>query len=148
MKDYQLYFVVAALVCIDVMTMTTWQILDPFYRETKDLYSEVRSWRACFLSSLGPLTEQAVEDNELQIIPRIEFCRSKHITIFVTCIYIYKGVLMVGLLLLLMTSCNDTWISFSALFWPGKRDMCRFQLWTTPNMSEYRVINNNNIKRS
>jgi gamma-aminobutyric acid type B receptor len=41
MKDYQLYLVVATLVFIDVVTMTTWQILDPFYRETKDLHSEV-----------------------------------------------------------------------------------------------------------
>lgn len=41
MKDYQLYLVVAALVLIDVITMTTWQVLDPFYRETKELMPEV-----------------------------------------------------------------------------------------------------------
>ena len=42
------------------------------------------------------------EDDEIQIIPRIEFCRSSHMTIFVGCTYAYKGLLMVskeGLLL-------------------------------------------------
>ena len=37
MKDSQLYFVVGTLVSIDVVTMTAWQIMDPFYRETKEL---------------------------------------------------------------------------------------------------------------
>ncbi len=43
MKDYQLYLVVGLLVCIDVVTMTTWQVFDPFYRETKQLEPYV-SW--------------------------------------------------------------------------------------------------------
>ncbi len=42
MKDYQLYLVVLALVLIDIITMTTWQIVDPFYRETKQLLPMVR----------------------------------------------------------------------------------------------------------
>ena len=42
MKDYQLYLVVATLVLIDVITMTAWQILDPFFRETKELLPEVK----------------------------------------------------------------------------------------------------------
>lgn len=37
MKDYQLYLVVATFVLIDVITMTTWQLVDPFYRATKEL---------------------------------------------------------------------------------------------------------------
>ena len=37
MKDSQLYLVVGLLMCIDVVTMTAWQIMDPFYRETKEL---------------------------------------------------------------------------------------------------------------
>ena len=36
MKDSQLYLVVGLLMCIDVVTMTAWQIMDPFYRETKE----------------------------------------------------------------------------------------------------------------
>ena len=37
MKDKQLYLVVGLLMCIDVVTMTAWQIMDPFTRETKEL---------------------------------------------------------------------------------------------------------------
>ena len=33
-KDYKLFMVVGVLVFIDVVTLTTWQIVDPFYRET------------------------------------------------------------------------------------------------------------------
>lgn len=34
-KDYQLYIVVFVLLSIDIAIMTTWQIVDPFRRETK-----------------------------------------------------------------------------------------------------------------
>ena len=37
MKDYQLYLVVGALIFVDVLTMTAWQVMDPFYRETREL---------------------------------------------------------------------------------------------------------------
>ena len=37
MKDYQLYLVVGLLVTIDVIIMTAWQIIDPFFRDTKTL---------------------------------------------------------------------------------------------------------------
>ena len=33
-KDYKLFMVVGVLVAIDVVMLTAWQILDPFYRET------------------------------------------------------------------------------------------------------------------
>lgn len=36
-KDYQLFMVVGVLLCIDLAIMTTWQIADPFYRETKQM---------------------------------------------------------------------------------------------------------------
>ncbi len=38
---------------------------------------------------------QITETDEVQIIPEIEFCRSHHMTLFVGCIYAYKGILMV-----------------------------------------------------
>lgn len=41
MKDYQLYLVVGALVFVDVVTMTTWQLVDPFYRKTTELSGKV-----------------------------------------------------------------------------------------------------------
>lgn len=34
-KDYQLFMVVGVLLFIDLAIMTTWQVADPFYRETK-----------------------------------------------------------------------------------------------------------------
>ena len=52
MKDSQLYLVVALLVCIDVVTMTAWQIMDPFYRETKELepYVNMFFWKLTLIS--------------------------------------------------------------------------------------------------
>lgn len=41
-KDYKLFMVVGVLVFIDVATLTTWQIVDPFYRETSLGVSLVR----------------------------------------------------------------------------------------------------------
>lgn len=34
-KDYQLFMVVGVLLAIDIAILSTWQIIDPFYRETK-----------------------------------------------------------------------------------------------------------------
>ena len=41
-KDYQLFMVVGVLVFIDLAIMTTWQVADPFYRETKQMEPYVR----------------------------------------------------------------------------------------------------------
>ena len=38
---------------------------------------------------------QFSENDETEIIPEIESCRSEYMTIFVGCTYAYKGVLMV-----------------------------------------------------
>ena len=40
-KDYQLYIVVFVLLCFDIAIMSTWQIVDPFYRDTKQMPSVV-----------------------------------------------------------------------------------------------------------
>jgi hypothetical protein len=40
-KDYQLFMVVGILLMIDVAIMTTWQVTDPFFRETKQMESYV-----------------------------------------------------------------------------------------------------------
>lgn len=77
MKDSQLYLIVGLLISIDIVTMTTWQILAPFYRYTK---------------KLDPYYPD--DDDGVQIIPKQEYCRSNHMTIFVGCIYAYKGLLM------------------------------------------------------
>lgn len=41
-KDYQLFMVVGVLLFIDIAIITTWQIADPFYRETKQLEPKVK----------------------------------------------------------------------------------------------------------
>lgn len=48
-KDYQLFMVVGVLLFVDVVIMTTWQIADPFYRETKQGEPYVRNSSLLFL---------------------------------------------------------------------------------------------------
>lgn len=76
-KDYKLFMVVGVLVLIDVAILTTWQVVDPFYRMT---------------SKSPPITSS--ENEDLVIIPEMEFCQSERMTIFLGCIYGYKGLLM------------------------------------------------------
>ncbi|EDV45164.1 gamma-aminobutyric acid type B receptor subunit 2 isoform X1 [Drosophila erecta] len=77
-KDYQLFMVVGVLLAIDIAIITTWQIADPFYRETKQL---------------EPLHHENIDD--VLVIPENEYCQSEHMTIFVSIIYAYKGLLLV-----------------------------------------------------
>ncbi|XP_022907049.1 gamma-aminobutyric acid type B receptor subunit 2 [Onthophagus taurus] len=77
-KDYQLFMVVGVLLFIDLVIMTTWQVADPFYRETKRLESHPH-----------PSSEDIV------IIPENEYCASEKMTIFIGSIYAYKGLLMI-----------------------------------------------------
>ncbi|XP_068205829.1 uncharacterized protein GABA-B-R2 isoform X3 [Palaemon carinicauda] len=74
-KDSQLFLVVFVLLCADVAIMTTWQIVDPFYRETKRLTPYMRE--------------------DILVIPENEYCKSSKISVFIGCIYAYKGLLMV-----------------------------------------------------
>ena len=53
-KDYQLYIVVGVLLSIDIAIMTTWQIIDPFYRETKQLGQYVSN-NSMYVSNSGYL---------------------------------------------------------------------------------------------
>ncbi|XP_018573120.1 gamma-aminobutyric acid type B receptor subunit 2 [Anoplophora glabripennis] len=77
-KDYQLFMVVGVLLFIDLVIMTTWQVADPFYRDTKQMERYPH-----------PSNEDII------IIPENEYCASEHQTIFVGCIYAYKGLLMI-----------------------------------------------------
>ncbi|XP_057377524.1 uncharacterized protein LOC130699234 [Daphnia carinata] len=76
-KDYQLFMVVGVLLTIDIAILTTWQIIDPFYRETK---------------LLEPYPHPSQDNAEIR--PENEYCQSNHMTIFVSSIYAYKGLLM------------------------------------------------------
>ncbi|XP_053947316.1 gamma-aminobutyric acid type B receptor subunit 2 isoform X1 [Anastrepha ludens] len=77
-KDYQLFMVVGILLVIDVAIITTWQVADPFYRDTKQL---------------EPRHHESMDD--VLVIPENEYCQSEHMTIFVSIIYAYKGLLLV-----------------------------------------------------
>ncbi|XP_035725822.1 gamma-aminobutyric acid type B receptor subunit 2-like isoform X2 [Vespa mandarinia] len=77
-KDYQLFMVVGVLLVIDLGIMTTWQIADPFYRETKQM---------------EPYPHPSSED--IIIIPENEYCQSNRMTVYMGSIYAYKGLLMI-----------------------------------------------------
>ncbi|KAF4532635.1 hypothetical protein B566_EDAN009816, partial [Ephemera danica] len=77
-KDYQLFMVVGILLMIDIAIMTTWQVTDPFYRETK---------------KLEPYSHPTSAD--IVIIPENEYCQSNKMTLFIGSIYAYKGLLLI-----------------------------------------------------
>ncbi|XP_024936247.1 gamma-aminobutyric acid type B receptor subunit 2 isoform X2 [Cephus cinctus] len=77
-KDYQLFMVVGVLLVIDLAIMTTWQVADPFYRETKQM---------------EPYPHPSSED--IIIIPENEYCQSNRMTVYLGSIYAYKGLLMI-----------------------------------------------------
>ncbi|XP_070381674.1 gamma-aminobutyric acid type B receptor subunit 2-like isoform X2 [Dermacentor albipictus] len=76
-KDYKLFMVVGVFLMLDVIILTTWQIVDPFYREAR---------------RGQPVASQGNED--VSVIPEMEFCQSHKMTIFLGSIYAYKGLLM------------------------------------------------------
>ncbi|XP_077500288.1 gamma-aminobutyric acid type B receptor subunit 2 isoform X3 [Amblyomma americanum] len=76
-KDYKLFMVVGVFLMLDVIILTTWQILDPFYREAR---------------RGQPVASQGNED--VSVIPEMEYCQSHKMTIFLGSIYAYKGLLM------------------------------------------------------
>ncbi|XP_052867877.1 gamma-aminobutyric acid type B receptor subunit 2 [Anopheles cruzii] len=77
-KDYQLFIVVGVLLALDLAIMTTWQVADPFYRETK--YIE-------------PSEHPTLED--VIIVQENEYCQSNQMNIFIGVIYAYKGLLLI-----------------------------------------------------
>ncbi|XP_013776602.1 gamma-aminobutyric acid type B receptor subunit 2-like isoform X2 [Limulus polyphemus] len=76
-QDYKLFMVVGVLVLIDIAILTTWQVIDPFYRET----------------SLGMQLPSSGNEDSV-VIPELEFCNSQNMTVFLGSIYAYKGLLM------------------------------------------------------
>ncbi|XP_063989101.1 gamma-aminobutyric acid type B receptor subunit 2 [Diachasmimorpha longicaudata] len=77
-KDYQLFMVVGVLLVIDLAIMTTWQVADPFYRETKQM---------------EPYPHPSSDD--IMMIPENEYCQSNRMTLYLGSIYAYKGLLMI-----------------------------------------------------
>lgn len=76
-KDYKLFMVVFILLTFDVCILIVWQYFDPFYRETNNGTSI-----------------QDSDNEDVIIVPEMEHCQSKRMTIFLSVIYVYKGLLM------------------------------------------------------
>ncbi|XP_033220123.1 gamma-aminobutyric acid type B receptor subunit 2 isoform X2 [Belonocnema kinseyi] len=76
--DYQLFMVVGVLLFIDFVIMTTWQVADPFYRETKEMDAYPHP-----------------SNEDIMIIPENEYCQSNRMSVYLGSIYAYKGLLMI-----------------------------------------------------
>lgn len=76
-KDYKLFMVVFILLTFDVCILVVWQYFDPFYRETNN----------------GTIIQDSGNEDVI-IVPEMEHCQSKSMTIFLGIIYVYKGLLM------------------------------------------------------
>lgn len=76
-KDYKLFMVVFILLTLDVCILIVWQYFDPFYRETNN-----------------GTTIQDLDNEDIIIVPEMEHCQSRRMTIFLSVIYVYKGLLM------------------------------------------------------
>ncbi|OQR70623.1 gamma-aminobutyric acid type B receptor subunit 2-like [Tropilaelaps mercedesae] len=75
-KDYKLFMVVGVFLLLDIIILTTWQIVDPFYRDVKR-------------------GDAVTSDDDIAVVPEMEYCQSEHMTIFLGIVYGYKGLLMI-----------------------------------------------------
>ncbi|XP_022693376.1 gamma-aminobutyric acid type B receptor subunit 2-like [Varroa jacobsoni] len=75
-KDYKLFMVVGVFLLLDIIILTTWQVVDPFYREVKR-------------------GDAVTSDDDIAVVPEMEYCQSEHMTIFLGIVYGYKGLLMI-----------------------------------------------------
>lgn len=143
-KDYQLFMVVGVLLAIDLAIMTTWQIADPFYRDTKQMEPHVSKYGMSFWIlkclqgmangvGISVLTEKSLffllllfnwsaqkphpSLEDVLIARENEYCQSEKITVFIGVIYAYKGLLLVSLSLTTKWTKNTTWDpSIDAIF--------------------------------
>jgi hypothetical protein len=65
MKDSQLFLIVGILLTIDIVIMTTWQVFDPFFRDTYDLRPYV-SFPFNKISRARPRTDK--KENQIFLI--------------------------------------------------------------------------------
>ncbi|KAK2140805.1 hypothetical protein LSH36_1241g00020 [Paralvinella palmiformis] len=77
-RDYKLVLIVAVMLKVDGVVLTAWQLVDPLRRETKDLPPEIDP-----------------SGSDVEIIRYIEYCHSDHVTIWMSVIYVYKGLLLI-----------------------------------------------------
>lgn len=78
-KDYQLFMVVGILLAIDLVIMTTWQIADPFYRDTKQIEPLVSVLQQCLSGELVYETFSVLFAAASSIFRRCSYCTRKRI---------------------------------------------------------------------
>lgn len=106
-KDYQLFMVVGVLLGFDFAIMTTWQVADPFYRDTKQMEPFVSfefviqtnkiinfiEYYFIFVCFSHHQAHPSLED--VLIVQENEYCQSEQMSIFLGIIYAYKGMLLI-----------------------------------------------------
>ena len=65
-NNCELYFVLLVILAIDVIVLTTWQVIDPMFRDTENFDLEP-----------SPTTDQ-----DIMLQPYLEHCNSKNISIW------------------------------------------------------------------
>lgn len=78
-ESWKLYFLVGALVLIDVIILATWQIIDPLKRNLE----------------VFPQEDPEGTDQDIKIQPLLEHCESDHNGIWLGVLYGYKGLLLI-----------------------------------------------------
>lgn len=84
MVPWKLWAAVAGMLVVDVILLTVWMVVDPLKREVRHFAK---------LPSTNP-------DEDVEIIPQLEHCKSTHHNVWLGIIYAYKGLqLVLGLFL-------------------------------------------------
>ncbi|CAH1249664.1 GABBR2 [Branchiostoma lanceolatum] len=74
-KDVKLFGIVAVLLLMDIVILTTWQAVDPLTR--------------------GLQTFPAEPGREVTVVPVLEHCDSNNFTLWLAVIFVYKGLLLI-----------------------------------------------------
>ncbi|CAN8020607.1 unnamed protein product [Ixodes persulcatus] len=78
-ESWKLYGMVGAMVLIDAVILTAWQLVDPMKRELE----------------IFPLENPEMSDEDIKIEPALEHCESKNHAIWLGVMYSYKGLLLI-----------------------------------------------------
>ncbi|EEC10249.1 metabotropic GABA-B receptor subtype, putative, partial [Ixodes scapularis] len=78
-ESWKLYGMVGAMVLIDAVILTAWQLVDPMKRELE----------------IFPLEDPEMSDEDVKIEPALEHCESKNHAIWLGVMYSYKGLLLI-----------------------------------------------------
>lgn len=78
-ESWKLYGMVGAMVLIDAVILTAWQLVDPMKRELE----------------IFPLEDPEMSDEDIKIEPALEHCESKNHAIWLGVMYSYKGLLLI-----------------------------------------------------